>query len=82
MSGNPSEVNPIELCRTQKKRGSGRLDELGLHRLQQSQAGAECPPLLHPMNWSVKRRYDTIWGRAGDSEIVNWEIILREALSG
>jgi hypothetical protein len=36
------------------------------------------PPLLHPMNWSVKRGYDTILGRAGDSEIVTFGNYLAE----
>jgi hypothetical protein len=37
------------------------------------------PPLLKAVNWSVKRRYDTILGRAGDSEIVALGIIWRES---
>jgi hypothetical protein len=35
-----------------------------------SRFSAECPPLLQPKNWSGKRRYVTIWGRAGDSKCV------------
>jgi hypothetical protein len=35
------------------------------------------PPLAHSVNWSVKRRYDTILGRAGDSTIVSFQIIWR-----
>jgi len=34
------------------------------------------PSLLHPINLVRKGRYDTIWGRAGDSE--NWHRILRD----
>ena len=30
------------------------------------------PPLLHPTNWFEKGRYDTIYGGAGDSEMVHF----------
>jgi hypothetical protein len=44
--------------------------------------GAECCalPCSTLMNWSVKRRYETIWGGAGDDEIVNLHNIWREIL--
>jgi hypothetical protein len=49
----------------------------GVNRVEFSGEGA---PLLHPMNWSVKRRYDTIFGRAGDNVCVTLRIIWQNFL--
>jgi hypothetical protein len=44
-------------------------------RNRPSRFSGEVAPLLHPMNWSVKRRYDTISGRSRGLLCVTLRII-------